>query len=182
MKKIKYSAMIILSLLAISACSDDESVKDVKKSSPSQVVSTSPSGDEFMVFDFEKTAKDQELQILINETIDEYKGIVKDVREQSSANKAEIKSLITENINELKQAYSEQVALHEENCSAINEANVESCNKIGAGNIELKNKYLGLEVEIQNKIKEIEAKEITMLRKYQADMKNNVKELLSKDI
>jgi antirestriction protein len=182
MKKTKYSAIVLLSALAISACSDDEAVKAVEKSPTTQTSSTSTGADEFMIFDFEKTAKDQELQILINETIDEYKAIIKDVRAQSSSNRADIESQILENIGELKQAYAEQVALHEKNCTSINEANVDSCNKIGAGNIELKNKYLGLEVELQNKLKEIKAKEITMLRKYQADMKNNIKDLLSKDI
>lgn len=153
-----------------------EVIKEVKKSDKELLL------EEFTTYsDMNITAKNPELQKLIDQTIEEYESFVSKIIQDFDNYKQLSLKEREENKAEIEIALKEQTDLHEENCSSIDQTNMESCNKIGESITEMKNTISKIENSIQNELKKLNSEERNQLKKYQAKMKTNVSKLLSQD-
>jgi hypothetical protein len=178
MKLLKKSVIAISIVLAISACSEPSVTEKVSTTEDSQGFISSPQEapkkDEFLELNIDQTSKFAEAQKLINETVEEYTGIVKEVRTAFESNRVELRNQIQENINEIKLAHSEQKSIYDKECSEIIANNESSCNTFGQSVHDLLMKYQELEINLRNKLEELNSEERNELLKYKTKAKNNI--------
>lgn len=204
----KFLLSAIMTAIFLSGCSEEKSVDDVistEKEVEVTVVKTEKVEEvtapeavktvveikkddnesllkEFTTYsDMDVTANNPELQKLIDQTIQEYENFVSKIIEDFDNYKKLSLQEREENKLEIEAALKEQTALHEENCSSIDQSNMESCNNIGESITEMKNTIAKIENSIANELKKLNAEQRNQLKKYQAKMKTNVSKLLSQD-
>lgn len=182
---------IVISLVAASvlaACSDAPPKEEVVLSAPAPAANEAPAQtatsqpapaaqapqDPYLVIDIDTTSKYPEVQTLIDETVKEYQGIVAEIRSTFAENKANVTAEIDSNIAEIKAGYEEQNAEYLKECSEITSNNEASCNRFGEQTHNLKMKYEALEIKKNNIIAKISSDEENELRKYLANVKNNI--------
>jgi len=178
MNLLKKSIIVVSVSLAISACSDSSVTEQASATESSQgFVSNpkeAPKKDEFLDLGVDQTSKFAEAQKLINETVAEYNGIVKEVRAAFESNRVELRGQIQGNIDEIKIAHSEQKATYDKECAEIIANNESSCNTFGQSVHDLLMKYQELEIELRNKLEELRSEEKNELLKYKTKAKNNI--------
>lgn len=176
--------MLIIAMLSVVACSDNKEPNiDVNsKTAESSNISKSVSYiNEFKDYsDIVIKSKTEALQILIDESIAEYEGMIDKVREDFKKNKEELEAEIVSNIKELKTEVAGIQKEFDEKCS-VEGKNVKECNVIGSNLANAKNALAKTEVTLDNELGKLMASEITLLRKYQSQMKNNIAKLLAQE-
>ena len=172
--------MLLLPLVIgiMMGCSDKKDV-DLSAANTQAEVHVKLSTDPFMAINIETTSGDPEVQKLIDSSIEEYKNLVINIRQEFELHRAEVKQNFESNIAEFKKGIVDQEKEYKTSCTDINASNLAGCNTFGENLSNVKNQLGDLEARYQTQMKKVDADEKTQLAKFQAQMKNNINDLLS---
>jgi vacuolar-type H+-ATPase subunit E/Vma4 len=172
--------MLLLPLVfgVMMGCSDQKDV-DLSATSKQAEVHKAISADPFMIMDFATTSGNPEVQKLVDASLEEYKNLVINIRQEFSVHRQEVKTNFESNIAEFEKGIADQEKEYKASCTDINAANLDGCNTFGEKLGDIKNQLGELNARYQTQLKKVDSDEKTQLSKFQAQMKNNVNALLS---